>query len=318
MFKYQHEMMKYMYQLADLFLKESGMFNLFIQENITRFLHDVGIQKRQNTIFDSPVKGGKSYEHILFDGVVYGDIPDQLMDLQGTPESLRIMTLLESEGVKPTKPYSGIEKLILGKGFGGFSHKFSLSDRQGNLLSTIFTTFPNLRELVFRDCFNSKINKNKKITKINLYLGSVRAVNLTSLILRDTEIEFDFNQFENLEYLEIENNPAIRAIKLENEKIKTVVLSSLKVLNHLCVKKLRLEMLKLVNLDDLANQVSLGEVAKLVIEESFPENITVSKKILDLQLSDVKLNLENLKKVIPKPGGFSLARKKSGLLHLIL
>ena len=312
MFKYQHEMMKYMYQLADLFLKESGMFNLFIQENITRFLHDVGIQKRQNTIFDSPVKGGKSYEHILFDGVVYGDIPDQLMELQATPEPLRIMTLLASEEEEPTEPYSGIEKLILGKGFGGFSREFSIPGRQGNLLSTIFTRFPNLRELVFRDCFNnSKINRNDKITTINLYLGSVRAVNLTSLILRDTEIEFDFNQFENLEYLEIENNPAIRAIKLENEKIKTVVLSSLKVLNHLCVKKLRLEMLKLVNLDDLANQVSLGEVAKLVIEESFPKNITVSKKILDLQLSDVKLNLENLKKVIPKPGGFSLARKKS-------
>ena len=141
-------------------------------------------------------------------------------------------------------------------------------------------------------------------------MGSVRAKHLTSLILKDTKINFDFNQFENLEYLEVENNPSIRFLNLQNKKIKNVVLSNLKELSLLNVNKLKLDLLKLVNINDKV-AVSLGEVGKLVIEESFPKEIATSKKIFDLQLSDVRINLNNLKKVIPVSGGFSLGRRKT-------
>lgn len=305
-FDHQHEVIKYMHQLADLFLKESGLFNLFIEENISRFLHDVNSQKMQNTIFNSPVEGEKTYEHILFDGVIYGDIEDQIDFLGGDLQNLRSISLLDSPETSPRKPYSGVEKLILGKGFSGFASSFSGKGRDVTLLSTVFTKFPNIRELVFRDCFNS----GEKMSRNTFSLGSVRAIHLTSLILRDTKINLDFNQFENLEYLEIENNPAIRFLNLENKKIKNVVLCNLKTLSLLNVKKLKLELLKLVNINENV-AVSLGEVEKLVIEESFPKKIATSKKIFDLELSDVRLNFEDLKKIIPVSGGFSLSRKKS-------
>ena len=302
MFEYQHEMMKYMGLLSDLFLEESGIFNLFIEENISRFLHDVDIQKRHNTILNVPTQEGKIYEHILFDGGVYGDISGQLDGARGDLRQIKIITLLESPETLPSKPYSGVVKLILGKGFRGFAEGYSGSE---NLLSTIFTTFPNLRELVFRDCFNSA-----KSSTTTFSLGSVRAIHLTSLILRDTKINFDFNQFENLEYLEVENNPSIKFLNLQNKKIKNVVLSNLKELSLLNVNKLKLDLLKLVNINQNV-AVSLGEVGKLVIEESFPKEIATSKKIFDLQLSDVRISLNNLKKVIPVSGGFSLGRRKT-------
>lgn len=308
MFKYQHEMMKYMRKLSNLFLKESGMFNLFIEKNISRFLHDVESQKRHNTIFNSPVKAGETYEHILFDGVIYGDIDEQIGDLNANLESISLITLLESEDSSPTKPYSGVEKLILGKGFKKFTEGYS---GNRNLLATIFTIFPNIRELVFRDCFNL-ITNSRNVFK----LGNVRAIKLTSLILKNTQLYFDFNQFENLEYLEIENNPSIRFLNLENKKIKNVVLTNLKILSLLNVKKLKLDFLKLVNLNENINEVSIGEVVKLVIEESFPKNITKPKKILDLQLSDIRIKIKDLKDIIPVSGGFSFGKKKPKLVSL--
>jgi hypothetical protein len=303
MFEYQHEMMKYMGLLSDLLLKESGIFNLFIEENISRFLHDVDIQKRHNTILNVPTQEGKIYEHILFDGGVYGDISGQLDGARGDLRQIEIVSLLGNPETLPSKPYSGVVKLILGKGFSGFAEGYSGSE---NLLSTIFTTFPNLRELVFRDCFNSAKSSTNTFS-----LGSVRAIHLTSLILKNTKINLDFNQFENLEYLEVENNPSIKFLNLQNKKIKNVVLTNLKILSILNVNKLKLDLLKLVNINQNVRDVSIGEVGKLVIEESFPKEIATSKKIFDLQLSDVRLRLVDLKKVIPVSGGFSLGRRKT-------
>ena len=52
-------MMKYMKELGNLFLKETAMFNLFITENIRRFMIEVESRKMQDTIFNVGLVEGK-------------------------------------------------------------------------------------------------------------------------------------------------------------------------------------------------------------------------------------------------------------------
>ena len=315
------EVIDVMDKLSNLFVKYTGIENLFFRERFSIFYEDY-----TNLKFNTHVVINYRGKIVQINPI--SNILRQQLEIPGLSNiDPNTNTLVIDHGIirnSTTNTYDNIKKLVIHKELNliKINHGFlgTIGFRKENTIDYLIELFPNLEILVFKNCYLSRTIFESHIT--NETLHTIKLIN-TNIILDN------INVYPNLKHYEICNNTVIDKIIIRNNKnLNNIILEdipNLKILN-IFISTLKLNTLCLVGyLKKLMNfEIKINYVENFIIRDcnltKFATNFTNTFRCKNLELINVDINTVIYKKLISNPREtFSLysSTVKKGKLHVV-
>ena len=302
-YEYMDSVLEYMFKLGNILASYSGIENLFIMRNLSQTTLDYQIFKKtsKDLFYDTKSsKTLKSHKTLYIAGFSEEIFLDDKLKSDSNKEvnTLIIEGTLLIQNYTDTTIYPQIKKLVLGKGFDDIDIYIDIDDAFiDNIFDYIFTLFPNLMELIFK---NDNISKNLGHKKFIPTLKKIKLENTS--VIKDIK----FKKLPNLESIEINNISNLSSLNLSNINLKNVIIKDIPTLKKISINKTSLDLLTICNCNDLNLHVSA--VKKLILDNTTIKSLSKCN-ITNLELTNCDFNMDELKKFIPKSSIFSFRKK---------